>query len=582
MRNISYKKFIYIAVLNGCLLYLIQQWPMKSLMDKKKPLLTSIKRSVVKRLIEMSVLQCPHTLPPQPQDLDVVQGTWQVEHHGREKVYLYSAFYDDRPLAGILPTIRVLAMATNAKQMNAYCHVWFDEYPNRALVVEGDVRETGMNTFGYDGVGTLYEYTVSCQLPFKYLHITGDRVIASEMYNSSCQEFFNSNDGEVKIKNMHVQQGKTLLVCNKLNINEEVEKLIPMYVSLSRDVTCKLPTERFPVKAHNSMNNNFHLQQQPQPQQQHKTLNHRSNENSNNNNNNHDSKNATDLFYHTTFLPIFYEFHEKPLVEFSICVANGHDRYDPYQLLEWFEYYKMMGVKEFNLYNTSYSGVESLFKFYEKEGSLIMSQIPHPFGIQYRDTKKQNKIRNLRSVSLNDCMMRNMYRAKYLVVIDHDEFIVPRDNITNFHDLLVSAERTASKKDKPVMSYGFLNTYYFLSFNPEKYKSNKFRTLRFLHRTKPLPPYTGSKSILSPLYCYNLMNHYCYTRLPFYNGTLSIFVSEAVALSHHYRFCGKFLLLETCTQLHTSKIKDDSMLKFEDSIVENVHKVARLLSLVAS
>ncbi|ESN95502.1 hypothetical protein HELRODRAFT_179276 [Helobdella robusta] len=579
MKRPLYKKLLYLVTINAALLYSIQQWPIKLLTsysnqnlnfmnfndinENNLTAIKSIKRFVVKKiLIDTNALACSHVPRPSIEDVEITEGRWQVDRQGYEKLYLYSSFYDDRPLAGTLPTIRVLTMATNGKRMDVYCHVWFDDYSDEAFVIRADVQETGMNSFIYEYVGRIGEFTISCQLPFKYLHITDDPVLVRKLYNSSCDEFFDEVDNENELKIVHTEHEKTLLVCNKRNINEKKHKFIPRYVSLSRGVLCKTPKQPKQSRGFNHLEKNFFYHYQ---KQQHNPTSP------------HPVNNVTKTIYLTTLLPVYYDFHEEPLHEFSICVANGHDRYESYQLLEWFEFYKLMGVKEFYLYNTSYIGVESLFKYYQSKGTLLMSQIPHPLGLEPRDEKKIEKIRNLRTISLNDCMMRNMYRSKYLVVVDHDEFIVPRGDVTNFHDLLLRAEKRAKERDRPVMSYGFLNTYFFLSFKPDKYKSNNFRTFRFLYRTISLPPYTASKSILSPLYCFNLMNHYCYTRLPLYNGSISIFVSEDLALSQHYRFCGKFYLFETCTQLHNTKMRDETMLKFEKVIRENVYKVAAML-----
>ncbi len=42
-------------------------------------------------------------------------------------------------------------------------------------------------------------------------------------------------------------------------------------------------------------------------------------------------------------------------------------------------------------------------------------------------------------LSLNDCLYRNLYKFKYLAVVDFDEVIVPRQN-KDWHGLLRSLE----------------------------------------------------------------------------------------------------------------------------------------------
>ncbi len=42
-------------------------------------------------------------------------------------------------------------------------------------------------------------------------------------------------------------------------------------------------------------------------------------------------------------------------------------------------------------------------------------------------------------LSLNDCLYRNLYKFKYLAIVDFDEVIVPRQN-KDWHGLLRSLE----------------------------------------------------------------------------------------------------------------------------------------------
>ena len=420
--------------------------------------LLSYQRHPVKSAINNNSLRCQNQFLPLKDELLWSQNRWQTESSTLGKVYLYSAFFDDRILAGGV-FVRINLMATYYEKMKLYCHLWYHEDQEEAYVEEGILNETGVNQLLLNDL-VYREYILSCPVP--------------------------------------------------------VSRRLPKFVSVSEEKACK------PL---------------------------------------------------TTLLPVLHENHKVPPIEFGLCVVNGHGPFTPQEMVEWFEFYRLMGVKEFNLYNTSYRGVDAVLDYYVRNKILVLDQIPHPLGSGGGSSGySEDKIRNLRSTCLNDCMLRNMHRYRYLVVVDHDEFIVPRGNITNFHDLIKESLAAIDAKEE-VMSIGFVNVYFFKSFPPDLYKPVDMKTLRYRFRTKPLYPYVASKSILKPTFCFNLMNHYCYVPLPLYIGKLSYFAPDHLATNQHYRLCGKFTSTPTCNELHGEKTADDSMLRFETALMSATRKV---------
>lgn len=51
-------------------------------------------------------------------------------------IYVYSAYYDDRPAAGFLPSVRVLLLSTIRRDETVYCSLWFAGFA-RPYVVRG-------------------------------------------------------------------------------------------------------------------------------------------------------------------------------------------------------------------------------------------------------------------------------------------------------------------------------------------------------------------------------------------------------------------------------------------------------------
>jgi Glycosyltransferase family 92 len=75
--------------------------------------------------------------------------------------------------------------------------------------------------------------------------------------------------------------------------------------------------------------------------------------------------------------------------------------------------------------------------------------------------------------SLNDCLLRNMYRYRYVVVIDFDEVIIPR-SYENYSTMLDEIERLSEGNQKPGNgknrsslqhhTYTFRNAYFFRQY----------------------------------------------------------------------------------------------------------------------
>jgi len=64
-----------------------------------------------------------------PRDVDVVyrHKYWQVLNDGLEDIVVYSAFYDNRPIVGHLPWIRIQGVRnlSTVSNQKLYCYVWY-------------------------------------------------------------------------------------------------------------------------------------------------------------------------------------------------------------------------------------------------------------------------------------------------------------------------------------------------------------------------------------------------------------------------------------------------------------------------
>ncbi|XP_060106697.1 beta-1,4-galactosyltransferase galt-1-like [Heteronotia binoei] len=123
---------------------------------------------------------------------------------------------------------------------------------------------------------------------------------------------------------------------------------------------------------------------------------------------------------------------EVSLVEFTVCISTMFGKYNNVlQFVQSMEMYKILGVGRVVIYKNSCSPLmEKVLDYYIAEG--IVEIIPWPidsylmvasrwhYSVDPKDLGYYGQI-----TALNDCIYRNMYRSRYLLLNDVDEIILP-------------------------------------------------------------------------------------------------------------------------------------------------------------
>ena len=204
-------------------------------------------------------------------------------------------------------------------------------------------------------------------------------------------------------------------------------------------------------------------------------------------------------------LPVIYNKPADFEHEFAICVSISFGNINKTEFIEWMEMYKIFGVTEVNIYDSGIQNTEihDVFQHYIKEGVLnVIYMPPAVFSVE------KNAHRLSSPASLNDCMMRNMYRYRYMIVVDLDEIIIPKLD-KNYHDLLKHID-VVHKLDKPWISYTFRNAYFFKEFPLNATTSPNSMVLSQLYRAHVSARWSGVKSFVDPRHCESVFNHYCF------------------------------------------------------------------------
>lgn len=155
---------------------------------------------------------------------------------------------------------------------------------------------------------------------------------------------------------------------------------------------------------------------------------------------------------------------EKVKDSFAVCVKPLHFDYNNInQIIEFIELNKLMGVSHFTLYNhTIGDEVGCILKSYVDQNLITI--LPWKLNI-----KSQKEIRTEGLfASLNDCLYRYMYRYKYILMIDLDEYIVPHSNSTLPE--LISFLNTRAD-ERMIGAISFQNSFFYLQWPDDPSRS---------------------------------------------------------------------------------------------------------------
>ncbi|XP_077334776.1 beta-1,4-galactosyltransferase galt-1-like [Lithobates pipiens] len=118
---------------------------------------------------------------------------------------------------------------------------------------------------------------------------------------------------------------------------------------------------------------------------------------------------------------------------FTVCISALYGNYNNVlQVIQSIEMYKILGASRVTIYNTNCSqDVDKVLRHYIDEGTLEV--VPWPIDRHLQTTTEWRYSEGLnaevgyfgQTAALNDCLYRNMYKSKFLLLNDIDEIILP-------------------------------------------------------------------------------------------------------------------------------------------------------------
>ena len=276
--------------------------------------------------------------------------------------------------------------------------------------------------------------------------------------------------------------------------------------------------------------------------------------------------------------------------EFGICVPVTFWYVDPYRIMEWVEMHKLFGVTEINVCYVHLSNITmATLEYYQNEGIVKLFNLPSVPLYEHN----RNGVKIGSPIGLNDCMLKNMYSYKWVLVIDFDEIILPRNEskLTNYSHLVSRIEEDMLKSVRIMypISYAFRNSYFWIGCNNSDPTISNTYFFKYFQREKASNFLYTTKSFTNPRFCLSLFNHYCYT--PYLMSQMNKIrlgpkswihdVPQSLGLLHHYRVIDGGKRLEKCRLNNTGRkmILDTTTKMYKRRISPQVEKTTRYLKL---
>ncbi|XP_063000720.1 glycosyltransferase family 92 protein F13G3.3-like [Elgaria multicarinata webbii] len=140
---------------------------------------------------------------------------------------------------------------------------------------------------------------------------------------------------------------------------------------------------------------------------------------------------------------------ESSSVEFTVCISTMFGDYNNIlQFIQSMEMYKLLGARRVVIYKNSCSPLmEKVLEFYVAEGTVEIVPWPITSYLSVSTEWKWDPKGNGTQIgyygqiaALNDCVYRNMYRSRYVLLNDVDEIILPVEH-ADWKALMESLEK---------------------------------------------------------------------------------------------------------------------------------------------
>ncbi|KAJ1146441.1 hypothetical protein NDU88_012717 [Pleurodeles waltl] len=258
---------------------------------------------------------------------------------------------------------------------------------------------------------------------------------------------------------------------------------------------------------------------------------------------------------------------------FTVCISNLFGNYNNIlQVVQSIEMYKLLGAQKVMIYRTNCSAsLDEILQYYTAEGTVEV--VPWPIHEYLNTTKAWKYSKDPKdigyygqTVTLNDCIYRNMYRSKYVILNDLDEILLPYKH-EDWHSMMVHLQKQNPEAGIFLFENHIFPKTKFTStdlFNTSSWKAVPGEDiLQHVHREPDRATFFNArKMILNPR---KVIQSSVHSVLKAYSKSFR--VPKEVAIVSHWRDPLQAALPKA------SLIKDTTIWRFNHSLIRNVNKV---------
>lgn len=278
----------------------------------------------------------------------------------------------------------------------------------------------------------------------------------------------------------------------------------------------------------------------------------------------HVSLSPTKCYGTPVFIPVYAPVRSIWEYEFGICTFINQENINASRFIEWIVVNRLFGVSEINLYNSTISSAhDDLLTFLADKGYIRLHQAP----------PVTNNLKTISGIPYNDCMLRYMYKYRYILITNLYEVVVPK--MHHSYGALLSYLNKRHQLWSYWPSYTLRNQYFFLDFEQNKQQPRDLVTLSNTQRTEAMPHLFACRSFVDPRQCLSVGEHFCWLRFPNTTTPWTIDVDAKVAANHHYKHCT--FNSNKCKELFDTVQDDRTMLNFRKEIVTESYKITSVI-----
>ncbi|XP_063595892.1 uncharacterized protein LOC134772748 isoform X1 [Penaeus indicus] len=270
--------------------------------------------------------------------------------------------------------------------------------------------------------------------------------------------------------------------------------------------------------------------------------------------------------------------------DFAVCVKGLDFLHDDLsvRLVEWLEMLFLLGAHKVFLYDLEvHPNISKVLNYYEEQGRVEVTKLTLP-GEQpnipglihmYLKSKVTNKRQN-ELIPYNDCLYKNMYRYKYIALLDTDEVIMPKSSMTWKSLMETVVPKALKTKKDPRASYNVRNVYF---MDTMRHTHGWFREIpHYMHMLQHVyrsrnytKPGQYVKCFHDPGRVLTLHNHFPLSCLG--GGCSSYAIDTEDAHLQHYRADCVTTLKKSCsTEYKNHTILDTTIWRYREPLVGRV------------